>query len=484
MQQKSLFKNTIYKAILSFINILAPVLIGSYIVKLLDIELYGAYNKVYSEFQVFLVFASFGIYTFGVREISKIRNNKEKVSILFSNLFLLSLITNLIVTIIYILYSILTSSGITTTLYLIMIIQYIANIIYVEFVNEALENYKFITLKSVIIKIIYMISLFVFVKNPNDIILYAIIVGLSIFFNNLVSFIYAKKRIGFNFKKIEIKKYIPSLFTILIITNINLLYTQLDKVMLGRIVGNVSVTMYYIPYYLMGTLASIPYAIINVSIPRLSYLLENEGKQAYIKKLNESISSLLFLIIPMCFGVLVLANEAILLYAGSKYMAMVPTLIIACISRIFISIESVMTNLVLYPNNKEKVLLKFLLLCGISNLIMNFLLVYFKVFTPSTALITTTIAEILLIIIELYYSRKELDLYFTFFTKQNILYLVLGISFILIAYLIRLLNLNFWLNMFTIIVTCIVVYGIVLYIKKDSNLIFIKDKLLKKIIKK
>ena len=56
--------------------------------RLLDVELYGTYNRVYAEFQMFLAFASFGVYTFGVREISKIRNDKEKISKLFSNLFL------------------------------------------------------------------------------------------------------------------------------------------------------------------------------------------------------------------------------------------------------------------------------------------------------------------------------------------------------------------------------------------------------------
>ena len=93
MKQKSLFKNIIYKAILSFVNIMVPVIIGSYIVHLLDVDLYGAYNKVYSEFQVFLTIASFGIYTYGIREISKIRDDKKKISTLFTNLFVLSIIS-------------------------------------------------------------------------------------------------------------------------------------------------------------------------------------------------------------------------------------------------------------------------------------------------------------------------------------------------------------------------------------------------------
>ena len=149
--KKSLFENAIYKSILSFVNIVIPLLIGPYITKLLNIELYGIYNTVYSEFQVFLTFASFGLYTYGIREISKIRNNKEKVSKLFTNLFCISILSNLIVGLIYFAYAYTTSTGITLLLYCIMMIQIVGNIFYIEFLNEALENYKFITIKTLII---------------------------------------------------------------------------------------------------------------------------------------------------------------------------------------------------------------------------------------------------------------------------------------------------------------------------------------------
>ena len=137
----------------------------------------------------------------------------------------------------------------------------------------------------------------------------------------------------------------------------------------------------------MSTLASIPYAIINISIPRLSYLLKNKGKEVYEEKLNNSISSLLFIIVPMCLGVFVLAKEIIILYAGEKYLAAIIPLMVACIIRIFISLESVLNNLVMYPNNREDRILKISLICGTSNLMINYLLVIFKIFSPTTALL-------------------------------------------------------------------------------------------------
>lgn len=477
MKQKTLFKNTIYKSILSLVNIVIPIIIGPYIVRLLDVELYGIYNRVFSEFQIFLAFASFGVYTFGIREISKIRNDKEKISKLFTNLFVISLLSNILVIAIYIIYALLSSSGITSIIYLIMIIQFIANIFYVEFVNEALENYKFITVKSLIVKIIYFASLLLLVRNPDDIIIYSLIISLTVFLNNIISFIYAKSKIKFDFSKIKIKKYIKPLLAVLVITNVDLLYSQLDKVMLGKYVNDVSVTLYYIPYYIVSTLVSIPYAIINVSIPRLSYLLKNEGKEKYQEKLNNSISSLLFVIIPMCFGMLVLAEEIIFLYAGKEYLTAIIPLMIACIVRIVISLESVMNNLIMYPNDQENRILKISLICGLLNLLMNYILVIFKIFNPATAMLTTGIAEIVLVTLHYIYSRKKLKLTLNIFTKNNIIYLILGLSFIPISYLIRLLNLNFIINLITIMITCIILYFVILYIRKDNNLMFILSKI-------
>ena len=453
--KKSLFKNTIYKSMLSFVNIVVPLLIGPYIVKLLDVELYGIYNTVFAEFQVFLVFASFGLYTYGVREISKIRDDKEKVSKLFSNLFVISIISNLLVCIIYFIYAFFTSNGVTLALYYVMM-----------------------TIKTVIVKILYLIAILLFIRKSDDVVVYAVIVSFVVFINNIISFIYAKKHIKFDLKKVELKRYFVPLTTILIISNIDLLYSQLDRVVLGKFAGGVAVSIYYIPYYIVSTLAAIPYSIINVSIPRLSYIAANETKEGYEISLNKIISSLMFIIIPICMGVFALANEVIFIYAGEKYMACVSVLMISCIVRILLSIESVLTNLVMYPNNQEKKLLKFSLSCGILNLILNLCLVYFKILTPFASMITTIIVELMLILLEYRYIRKILNIKPRFISKQNLLYLGLSLLFIPIAYIIKKIDFGFYFNICIIIPLCILLYVGVLYSIKDENLKLILNKAL------
>lgn len=484
MEQKSLFKNSIYKALLSFANIVIPIIIGPYITKLLNVELYGAYNKVYAEFQVFLIFATFGIYTFGVREISKIRDNKEKLSGLFSNLFLISIITNTLTGIIYIIYSLVSSTGITQHIYLVFVIQIVANVFYVEFLNEALENYKFITIKTLFVKILYLVLLLTCVKKPDDIIIYSIIISGIVFLNNIISYIYIRRRIPFSFKDMHFVKYIKPLFLVLIITNVEILYSQLDRIMLGKFVNDVSVTMYYIPYYLISTLASIPYAIINVSMPRLSYIVGTKNTNDYEMALNTAITSVLFIILPMCTGVAILAKEVIFIYAGNKYSNIWSILILACIIRIIISMESIMTNLVLYANNKEKKLVVFSFIFGLCNLAMNYTLVILHKLTPFSAMLTTGIAELLLVTTQYIYIRCKMKVNINLFSKQNILYAILSLLFIPISFTIHYINFGYYINILLIILLCILLYVGVLLLIKDSTVLMILNKFLGKFIKK
>ena len=204
--------------------------------------------------------------------------------------------------------------------------------------------------------------------------------------------------------------------------------------------------------------------------------MKNEGKKVYEDKLNNSISSLLFVIVPMCLGVFVLSKEIIILYAGKKYLAAVIPIMIACITRIFISLESVMNNLVMYPNNREDRILKVSLFCGISNLIINYLLVLFKIFSPITALATTGLVELIVFITHYLYAKKKMNIDIQIFTKKNSIYIILSLMFIPISLLIKKMELGFYITMMVIIISCVFLYCVVLYIIKDNNLIFIFDK--------
>ena len=82
-----------------------------------------------------LTFAAFGIYNYGIREISKLRDDPDKLSRVYSSLFVIGIISNLLVGGIYVAYFLMRPHGVDTWIYAVMLIQLLGNIFYIEFVN-------------------------------------------------------------------------------------------------------------------------------------------------------------------------------------------------------------------------------------------------------------------------------------------------------------------------------------------------------------
>lgn len=476
--KSSLFKNTLYKVLLNVCNLLIPLLVGPHIAGLLEPNLYGMYNRVYAEFGMFLTFAGFGIYNYGVREISRIRNDKQKFNQVFTSLFLIGIIANVVVGAIYIIYFMLQTEGnsIEAWLYMVMLIQIIGNIFYIEFVNEAVENYGFIAKKTIIIRLLYFASIFLFVRDADDVIMYAIVVSLTVFANNIVSYLYIRKKLTFDFSNIQLSVHFIPLLVTLIYSNAEMLYTQLDKVMLGPYVNDIAVTEYTLATTVVGMLAIIPTSLLSVSIPRLSHYIGEHDSENYQSSLISVTASFMSVAIPMFIGVAVLAPEIMFLYTRDVYTYAYPVLIIASVSRLITCYFAISSNLVMYINAMERPLLCMSLLGGVLNLVLNFALVHLGGFTTESAAITTVIANLIETVLIVVYSKKRMDIKYNFFSKRIIGYYAIAILFIPIALVVKWLSFGYIVNIVLTVPACMLIYGIYLFVSKDPLLQLLCEK--------
>lgn len=467
----SLKKNAVYKVILNACNLLIPLFVGPYITRLLDADLYGAYNRVYAEFTIFVTFAAFGIYNYGIREISKLRDNPDKLSRVYSSLFVIGIFSNLIVGGIYVAYFLVRPHGVDTWIYAVMLIQLAGNIFYNEFVNEAEENYGFIALKTIIIRLLYFAAIFIFVRKKEDIIIYAVVVSMTVLLNNLVSFFYIHRKIKFNFRHLQLGIHLIPLLVTLIYSNSEMLYTQLDKVMLGPYVNDIAVTEYTIPVTLVGMVGSLPLAIVVVAMPRLSKLLGDNNRLEYQKTIQDISASYMSMMLPMAFGIAVLSKEIMWLYTGDKYTYAYPVLIVAALTRIPHAYFVISANLAMYINGMEKALMVFSIAGGLLNLGMNYTLVAMHVFTPLTAALTTFVANVAEALLAVWYSKIKMQVNFGFFNRRIWGYVIVSLLFVPISLGIRLLRLGNMANIVMIVVLCAGLYGVYMIVSKDPMLV-------------
>lgn len=473
MADKSIFKNTIYKLLLDILRIIIPIVFVPYVYRILNPEIMGNIEFSQSISGYFFIFAGFGVYTYGLREISRVRENIVERNRLFTELFIISVISSILVTVIYIGYVFFkfNSDVILKNMLLINSIQLFSAIFYIEWINEAFENYKFISQKTIIIKIINLIFILFMVKTAEDYYKYLFLLNIFVLINNFISYIYIKRQLHFKFENICLRKYLIPLGAMLLISNVNILYTQLDKIALGFYSKELQEVAYYgVAQKVMTVLMVLIMAIIKVTIPRLSFLLGQNQKEEYEKMFNKIFPFIYALLFPIGIGIILLNKEIALFFGGEAYLPARLVLIVFGIRIIVVAVESLLSNQVIFLHQKEKIMIMIIGTCGVVNFIMKYLLIKFNYFNAATAIFTTMLAEILIIILDYWYIKKYLKLNLEIFNLKNLKYLIISLVFFPIGYFIKTLELSHIITSIITALVCALYYLIVLVLLRDPQI--------------
>lgn len=469
--------NALTNMLVRILNIVFPIITGPYISRILSKSEYGNFNVANTFLNIFIPFATLGIYNYGIREISKVKDNPEKINKTFSELFFISLVTTTLTTAVYYLYiTFFLDLGNLKTMYYILGIQIFAQLFYIEWVNEAFENYKFILYKTLIIRVGMLISIFTFVKKADDIIPYTIIMTIVTLVNYLISFVWIKRDVKIiRIKLSNLKVLIAPLFAVLLIANANMLYTYLDQLFLSKINIVENVTYYVLGYNLVTIIARVVSGAVSVSVPRLGYYLGSNKYKEYEDLVNTSSQVFMFFLVPMCIGLFVIGTPVTLLYAGDKYyFAGICTMLFA-IRTIGWALEIIFgTQVILVSGYEQKLTLLYFTGGGV-NLILNLILYWNNIVSPEYYIITTMMAELILLLLEYLFIKKYKLINTKKILKNLVKYLIVSLGFIPIAYTFSIIfkiqakvDTILIKNIFSTIVGCSIFYIIVMYIIDDE----------------
>lgn len=480
---KSISKNAIFKAMLNLFNIILPILVIPLVSRSFGDELYGYMGYGDSLTAYFLIFASFGIYQYGLREISKVRDDKIKLSQTFTSLFVFTVITNTIASVAYMIFvSVYYKDQPYFYTCMVLGLNLVFNMFYVEWVNEAEESYDFIAIKTMVVRVIYSALILLFVREKKDFLFYLyLVVGFN-FINNIISFIYVKKKVKFDFSNLEFLKHIKPMFYVVILTSTGVLYTQLDKVMLKDSPGGTTaVGYYYMAQRVASIISTLLLTLVQVTMPRLSNYLGKESRHEYLLLLKKVVRIYFIVLFPASIGLFCLSKEAIFIFGGKDFLGAVPVMFIFAIHMMIIGIESVIANQIIYLHGKEKEDAILVLIGGIINLIFNVTLTITGTFNMVTAIATTLIANIIILILEYRMVKKVIQLDIKIFSYENIKYFYYSLIFIPITFGIKYLINNIFVACIVEVGICGVVYLCILIITKDEIFSEMLNKVLSKL---
>lgn len=400
--QKNLFHNIIF--LLS--NILFPLVSFSYASRIIGPEGYGKIQFIIGFTHYFIIFAAFGIPILGVREIAKVRHQKDRFNTLFSELFFINIISSAIITTIY--FGIILSFNwfkADLSFYIIAGLYLFFSFSTLDWFFNGIEQFKYLSIRSVIIKSISFIALILLVKTKQDLIYYFLITIFSILGNNIWNWVRLHKLVSLKVRNLNFKKHLPALLTLFGASLSISMYTIVDTVLLGFLADEKSVGYYTAAVRINKLMIPMIIALGTVLIPRITKCIENKETQQLKMMIDKSFSFICILGIPIAFGLFLFSQEILVSLSGSEFQNASMAMQITAPLVILIGLAHLFGFQLLIPFGLEK---KYFIatLWGMSfSIILNIILI--PLLKDLGTAIATLTGEFLVMSISFYFVNKN-----------------------------------------------------------------------------
>jgi O-antigen/teichoic acid export membrane protein len=327
--------------------------------------------------QYFIIFSSLGIPFYGVREIAKLKGNHEEQSRLVISLVSLQFFLSVVLSLSFIAASyFIPALGNNSDLVILGCLSILATSFSIEWFYQGIENFAYITKRSLVIRILSVIAILLVIKRADDHYWYYLIMFSVIFLNAALNFGNYLWRFFQRFQgSIIIKKHFRPLMVLFSINISVSVYAILDTIILGLFTDPVNVSYYSIPLKLVKIVWVIVGGFSVVLIPKISQYYNAGDMDQVSALLKKSLSLVLLLTIPFAFFCIFFTDEILITVFGTKYLAAATSLRILSVIPMIIGACNVFGTQFLLPIGQEKKILRATVFGLVTSLGLNFLLI-------------------------------------------------------------------------------------------------------------
>jgi len=458
-----------------------PLITFPYVSRILLPEGTGKVSFATSIISYFTMLAQLGIPTYGIRACAKVRDDKEQLSKTTQEIFIINIVMSILAYIVFLLVvcNIQRLKG-EKTLLIIVSVTIFFNAIGMEWLYKALEQYTYITIRSVIFKFIALIAMFLLIRQQSDYIIYGAISIFASSASNVFNFVNAHKYVSlwpvgdYNFKR-----HLKAVSVFFAMSCATTIYTHLDTVMLGFMKTNVDVGYYNAAVKIKTILVSIVTSLGTVLLPRASYYVEHGLKEEFYRITKKAINFVFLVATPLMVYFMFFAKEGIFFLSGNNYDGAIVPMQIIMPTLFFIGLTNIMGMQILVPLGKENIVLYSEIVGAVVDLVINYILI--PKYASAGAAIGTLVAEIVVWIVQYIYLRKQIkDAYKNI--RYGVLILALFLGSIASFGVKKVLSGSFVILLISAILF-FGVYFIVLTIEKEPLIYQIEESLLTKLKK-
>lgn len=406
-QKHSLKLNFVMNAILTMSSFIFPLISYPYVSRILLPEGTGKVSFATSLIAYFIMFAQLGIPTYGVRACSRVRDDRQALTRTAQELLIINLImTALSYTALFLALLFVPRLRAERTLYLLVSLSMIFNTIGMEWLYKALEQYTYITVRSIVFKIVALIAMFVLIHSREDYVIYGGITILASSASGICNFVHARRFIslrpvgGYRFRP-----HLKAVAVFFAMACASTVYTNLDTVMLGFMTSDETVGYYNAAVRIKSILVSIVTSLGAVLLPRASYYVERGEMDRFRQITRKALNFVFLAAVPMMIYFMVFARQGIFLLSGENYAGAIRPMQWIMPTLLFIGLSNVLGIQILVPLNREKVVLWSIIAGAAVDVVLNVALI--PQYGASGAAAATSVAELVVLAVQFFVLGKE-----------------------------------------------------------------------------
>ena len=468
-------KNYFYNLSYQVLSLIVPLVTSAYVSRTLQPAGVGANAFTGSIIRYFVLLANMGIGYYANRQIAYVRENKEKLSQTFWEIQILKTLMTLAAYICFEIFMIFYTkqSGYMWA----QSINLVAVAFDISWFYDGLENFKITVLKNSLVKLGSTAAIFIWIKGPNDVILYILILALSTLLGNLTLWPdvfkdteYVKARFLNPWRHFlpMVELFIPQIAV--------QVYVQLNRTMLGVMVSEKASGYYQYSDNLVKLLISFATASGAVLLPHVANAVAHGDLKGVNRMLYKSFDFISAIAYPMTFGLAAISLTLAPKYYGPGYGPVGQAMMIESIIILMIAWSNAIGVQYLLPLNKNKEFTISVTLGAIVNIVLNF--PFIELWGLNGAMVATVASEVSVTLYQLWVIRKIVNYKLLFWGTWK--YLVSSILMFIVVFAMNRFVSNTWLMLLLEVSVGGIIYIGMAYLLKASVIDEIKDILVKR----
>lgn len=265
-----------------------------------------------------------------------------------------------------------------TGLFLVLSLTILFTAIGCEWFYQGIEDFLYVTIRGLIVKVVSVVLLFLMVKTRDDLILYGWYTVIGVLGGNLFNFFRLRKYIhreNIIFSHLNLRRHLAPVLKVFSFNVITSIFLQLNPVMLGFMKDALAVGYFTAATRVLTMILKLPAVLGSVMTPRMSNLVAENKQEEFRRYAQKSFDFTLAVCLPLSVGLVITAPCVIRVLCGEEFMPAVlcsqiiaPVVLMSGISNLF-------GMQVLYPIGKINIVILCCLIGAVTDLILGIVLI-------------------------------------------------------------------------------------------------------------